>query len=204
MVFLRTITLVIVCLLLTSSLSRGEKKPLSEVLEEFEQKLKRFPDEDSLTKALYPGFKKIKLLGVAVSFPHEKVAEKVGLDAYELMKYTRLRVKNNFANIKLGNSNTKGRFSGKNVDSYTDEQLGNIKLRVFIIGTDYPIAYHIRCRFLLGKNVGDGFRFYNKYIWELEMMGISNKDEILNAVKKGIDGLIEVLATDFFTVRGEL
>jgi len=70
MMILRTITLIIVCLLLTAFSLKAEEKSFSEILEEenqkvedeFEQNLKKYPDEVSYKKLLYSDFNKIKIV----------------------------------------------------------------------------------------------------------------------------------------------
>ncbi len=193
MMILRIITLIIVSLLFTSSL-KAEEKSFSEILEEekqkvedeFEQNLKKHPDEISYKKLLYSDFNKIKRIEkmtTNVYFMGDD-AEKIGLNVMELTDYLRLRIRNNFENIKIEDSG---------IDKYKDEQVGMIKIRVWGLGTDYPIAYHLKCE----------FRNNIRLVWGQEYMGIADKERILNAVKEGIDVLIQVLAMDFFDVRGD-
>ena len=195
MMILRTITLIIVCLLLTAFSLKAEEKSFSEILEEekqkvedeFEQNLKKYPDEVSYKKLLYSDFNKIKIIEkmtTNVYFMGDD-AEKIGLlNVMELTDYLRLRIRNNFENIKIEDSG---------IDKYKDEQVGMIKIRVWVLGTDYPIAYHLKCE----------FRNNIRLVWGQEYMGIADKERILNAVKEGIDVLIQVLAMDFFDVRGD-
>ncbi len=180
---LRIITLTIVCLLLTAFSLKAEDKPLPES----QQKI----DWGNLDKTRYKDFLEIKVfhkLLTKVFFMGEN-AKKIGLDANELTDYLKLKIKNNFANIRIEVPDS---------DKYTDKQVGFIDLRVWVVGDNYPIAYHLRLRFLHSD-----YSKCNNLIWDNEWLGFGSKDNV-SELKKVIDGLIQELAILFFKVREEL
>ena len=116
-------------------------------------------------------------------------AEKIGLDEKKLTDYLRLKIKNNFANIRIG-----GPYS-------TVKQLGSINLRVHVLGDNYPVAYHLKFQF---SHCGDG-QIDASVIWHNDtVLGYGSKDTVPNLIRTDIDIVIEGLAILFFKVRGEL
>jgi hypothetical protein len=168
MMFLKTITLIIVFILIVMP-SLGAN--------------------DEYLKPAYRDFNKVKILdreNTRVFF--EGDCKKIGLDEKELTDYLRLKVKNSFANIKLEDLPR---------DKYKPEQIGHIKLRVWVIGVKYPVIYHIKCE-LWDRSLTE-FQIY-----EHEMLGCGSKDTVPDTVKKSIDTMVEKLAIDFYKARGEL
>ncbi len=176
MMFLRTITLIIVCILFTTTLLKAEDKTLS---------------YDEIIKPTFRDFNKIEVLAknlTQVFFLNSDDAERIGLNKAELTDYLRLKVKNNFANIKLEDSPR---------DKYKPEQIGYIRFRVWIGGVEYPVIYHIKCEF--------GNLSLTRYrTWEDEVLGCGTKGTVPDSVMKAIDRLTKRLAIVFSKARGKL
>lgn len=181
--------LIIVCVLLTASSLKAEDKPLPENQGEI--------DTDDLNTTLFYQFTDRDFLEIKVFNKQltrvifeEEDAKSIGLDEKELTDYLRLRIRNNFANIKI---------EEPDFDKYTEKQIGLILLRVWVVGNDYPVLFHLGCRFYHSD-----FSQGNTLIWEKEMMRYGSRDNVPDKIKKVIDGLIQDLAILFFKVRGEL
>ncbi len=174
--FLRTIALIIACILFTTTLLKAEDKTLS---------------YDEIIKPTFLDFNKIEVLDknlTQVFFVNSDDAEKIGLNKAKLTDYLRLKVKNNFANIKLEDSPR---------DKYKPEQIGYIRFRVWIGGVEYPVIYHIK------------YEFWNlsltRYrILENEILGCGTKGTVPASVMKAIDKLTKKLAIVFSKARGKL
>ncbi|MHC4270276.1 MAG: hypothetical protein ACYSTS_17695 [Planctomycetota bacterium] len=116
--------LIIVCVLLTASSLKAEDKPLPENQGKI--------DTDDLNTTLFyqftdRDFLEIKVFNkqlTRVIFEEEEDAKSIGLDEKELTDYLRLRIRNNFANIKI---------EEPDFDKYTEKQIGLILLRVWVV-----------------------------------------------------------------------
>ena len=184
--------LIIVCVLLAATSVKAEKTS-QDVLEEFRQGLKQYTDEDSINEVIYRDFLDIKIFRkvlTRVSFMGGGNDERIGLDANELTDYLRLKIKNNFTDIKI---------EELDYDKYTDKQVGYIGLRVWVVGNNYPISYHLKFSFFHN----DSSQTQNM-IWDNEWLGAETSDGIHGTVKKCIDETIGELAILFYKVRGEL
>ena len=212
--------LIIFCVLLTASSLKAEKFPLSESekqnyeklkksLESEEQKqalekyIERLESEDGLEVRMYRNFFSIKAIDMSsrqnifadtgilestrVEFSGDD-AERIGLDKNELTNYLKLRIKNNFTGIKLETVDS-------DADKYDKKAIGQIYVSVWVVGTEYPIAYLIEYYFFDGN--------FDE-IWKSKMMGCGSIDSVKTGVKSGIDTLTQNLAILFFKVRGEL
>jgi hypothetical protein len=115
-------------------------------------------------------------------------AGKVGVNSH-LTNYLRLKVKNNFTDIKfigLGKS--------------TGKQTGYISVRVLVLGNSASTFYHIITKF------NSYYRpFDDTYtIKTEESFGHCPKDSIPDRIKTNIGSMVEDLAILFYKVRGEL
>lgn len=156
-----------------------------------------FSQEEDLTKEtenfwtdfLWREFKEIEYF----NFIHVRIegedAEKIGLNGETLTKYAILKFKNNFAYI-----NYKDIDLPKNASDSEKKKKGSLWFRVWIFGDEYPIVYHFICK--AGNYFG--------YFWENERLGLGSKENVPDSIKKIISEVIEELAIDFFTVRGEM
>ncbi len=62
----------------------------------------------------------------------------------------------------------------------------------------YMVAYHLECdagSYLMPRTPGS--------LWNRAILGYGPKDEIFDAVYKGLQSMIEQFATTFFKVRGD-
>ncbi len=145
---------------------------------------------DEITKPTFRDFNKTEVLAknlTQVFFVNSDDAEEIGLNKDELTDYLRLKVKNNFANIKFEDSPR---------DKYEPEQIGYIRFRVWIGGVEYPVIYHIKYEF---RNLSLTYQTL-----EGEMLGCGTKDTVPDSVMKAIDKLTKKLAIVFSKARGKL
>ena len=146
-------------------------------------------DENNWMKIIYKDFKEIEYFGFIYVYVEGDDAGKIGLDSEKLTKYAKLKFKNNFAYINY-----------KDVDLPHDapdsekKKEGSLHIRIWTIGDNSPIAYHVRCK------AGS----YFDYFWEKEWLGYGSKDDVPDTIKRIMSEAIENIAIDFFTVRGEM
>lgn len=204
--------LIVVCILLTASSVKAEEKPLPESQEEIDWDNVDFAnlDADGWDKALYHDFLEIKVFDkqyTKVLFADginrnmvdnnndaKKNAEKIGLDEKKLTDYLRLKIKNNFADIKIEELDF-DKYCDKQ-GNITDKRVGYIILFVWVVGDNYPVVYHLGCRFHLSQD--------SSIIWKDARLGYGSKDKVPDTIKKNINEMIEKLAILFYKVRGEL
>ncbi len=201
--------LVVVCVLLTACSVEARGRPIlpkttEKVGDEEGARLK-----DNLRYVNFPNIK--AFLDIKVI---DKQSTGVGfegsfggdLDRNELTDYLKLKIKNNFANIYI---------EEPDIDKYTKEQIGIIRLRVWIHSDKYPAAIHLGWKFYNRASTKGVFfdtefasSFYNVIpypLWFGEMLGIArNSNDLSKSIKHFIDETIEELAILFFKVRGEL
>lgn len=148
-------------------------------------------EEPSLEEFLYGGFKTVQTFGhVDVQISGD--AEKIGLNKNELKDLLLLKFKNNFADIPYKEDPN---WPQKVKDKELAQKVGIIYMKVWIVGDDYPIAYH------LSFDAGNlsSVRFY-----EDALLGYGNRENVPETVKKTIDQFVERVAITFFKVRGDL
>ena len=147
---------------------------------------------DDFLRIVYSDFLTIESFGHIRVVLEGEDAEKIGLDSDKLTDFLKLRFKNNFATIQY-------KYQWKAIIESDDEDfqssIGTLYVTVWIVGTDYPIAYHIE----IGARAfsGDGG-------FENAVLGYGSKDNVEETVKTSIAGMVEELAVLFFKVRGEL
>jgi len=116
-------------------------------------------------------------------------AEKVGLNDQDLTEYARLRFRNNFSSVVYEE------VSDKELKTLSTEKIGVISCRVWVVGENYPLAYHVKC---------DEGNFKNSSIWSDEVLGYGAKSNSQETVKKSINEMMEKLALTYFKVKGKL
>lgn len=130
---------------------------------------------------------------VSVEVQTQGTAEKLGLKSAELTDVSRLAFLKNFPGIALEMS------GGPSVDGTERlNQLGFLTCEVWTVGEEYMVAYHLDCNagsYLMPRTPGT--------LWNRAILGYGPKDEISDAVHKGLRSMIEQFATTFFKVRGE-
>jgi hypothetical protein len=139
----------------------------------------------------YSGFKTIERFGL-INVSLDGSAEKIGLKKEELTNYLRLRFKNSFAGMEFKEPEDI-------IKTYQDKEkakkTGNIHVKVWTVGDDYPIAYHIAIN---AGNLTSGREY------ETAILGYGSKSNVPNSVRESISQLIDDLAVAFFKARGEL
>lgn len=145
--------------------------------------------KNSMMDIIYGELKEIEYFNYIYVYIAGEDVEKIGLNREVLTIYAKLKFKNNFAYI-----NYKDIVLPHDATDSEKKKKGSLWFKVWTVGDDYPIAYYIRCK------AGNYFR----YFWENEVLGFGSKDNVPDEIKKIIGEMIEKLAIDFFTVRGEI
>jgi len=155
--------------------------------------LSAFADEKkpNIESIFYSGFKTIDRFGL-INVSLQGSAEKLGLKKEELTDYLRLRFKNNFAGMGFKEpENLLETFQ----DKEKAKKLGIIHVKVWTVGDDYPIAYHIAIN---AGNLANGREY------ETAFLGYGSKRNVPDSVRESISQLIDDLAVAFFKARSEL
>ena len=165
-------------------------------------------------KITHAGFKQIQGFG-HISVNVLGSAEKFGISEKELTDFLKLKIKNNFAGIKIFTQkqlielcgiSAEEYLNNKNPFSCSSEKIGYISLEIWTVGHDYPIAFHVSCK-------SGSIRHYHfiesglacsPIIWEKAFLGYGSKDSVPDDIRNSVESLIEKLAIVFFKVRGEL
>ena len=115
---------------------------------------------DSESKHLFREFNEIRSFGI-ISVSLLGDAEKIGLDQKVLTETVKGKFKTNFKGIPYEDL-TQDPETFMNLVAQRDREVGNITFRVWVIGTEYPVVYHIRC---------DSGNFDNPAIYTEEVLG---------------------------------
>ena len=152
--------LIFVCVLITASSIKAEDRPsLESRVFSLKEDLKKFFFQDFLEiKIFHKSATQVYILG--------DNAEKLGLDKKELDDYLSINVRNYFPDIKL---------EIPDYAEYTEEQIGYINFRIWTVGDDYPVLYHLKCTCS---------PFSYEQLWEEEIMGCVSKDKVFDTIKK--------------------
>ncbi len=177
MLMLRTIALVVVCILLTASLLKADDKRYRDCC----IKIKVFNKHWTRVEVKYTGD-----------------AKKMGLDETGLTDYLWLRIKNNFANIRIEYPAVdKAVEEGIDLTEYLksfNEQSGFVYVKVWVVGDNYPVAYHLVISFYCN----------NSLLTEWEFLGYGTMDKVPDQIRSQIDKVIQELAIKFSKARVEL
>ncbi len=152
-----------------------------------------FADEGNISfeSVVYSGFKTIDRFGM-INVNLGGSAEKIGLKKVELTDYLRLRFKNNFSGISFKEPED---FAKLLQDKEMQKKIGTIHVKVWTVGDEFPIAYHIAI------NSGN---FERARQYETAILGYGSKRNVPESVRQSITELVEELAVAFFKARGEL
>ena len=130
---------------------------------------------------------------VAVEVQTQGTAEKLGINSAELTDVTRVTLLNKVPGIALEGS------SGPSPDaSERPNQLGFFTCEVWTVGEQYIAAYHVDCNagsYTAQKNPGS--------LWNQAILGYGPRDEVSDAVRKGVRAMVELFAATFVTARAE-
>jgi hypothetical protein len=168
-------TLLLATLLSVSSLGYAQEAP-----KDFAKRM-----ED----ILYGDLRKMEYVGYIYAHVKNEESSKIGLNDEELTNYVKLRFKNSFAGVQYKNL-------GNNISNVSNKSaVGYLWCGVWTVGDDYPIAYHIECRF--GS-------MQNPRILTDAVLGYGNKNNVPDTIKKSLDDMMSRFAIQFFKTRGEL
>lgn len=139
---------------------------------------------------IYRSLKEISSFGiVAVSLVGD--AHEAGLNEDEVSKFIHDKFKGYFAGFPYEDlSKDSSRFWSLVLSR--ERKVGNVTFRVWVVGKDYPIAYHIRC---------DAGNFENPSIWSEEILGHGSKANTRDAIMQILDEMMRNFATTFFNAR---
>ncbi len=128
---------------------------------------------------------------VSVEVQTEGTAEKLGLTRTELTDLTRVTFLKKVPGIALEGS------SGPPSDGTEPlHQLGFLTCEVWTVGEQQIVAYHIDCNagsYITPKTPGS--------LWNRAILGYGPKDEVSEAVRKGLRTMVELFATTFSNAR---
>jgi hypothetical protein len=150
------------------------------------------PDEEQAVRFLYREFRQVKSFAmIAVSLVGE--TDKAGLKTDEVTKYARSKFEEYFSGIRLEDVSTGSkRFMALALSR--ERTVGNIAFRIWVLGENYPIVYHVRC---------DAGNFNNPSVWTDESLGHASLGNTREAILKIIDEMMKTLAVAFFKVRAQ-
>jgi hypothetical protein len=130
---------------------------------------------------------------VVVEVQTQGTAEKLGISGAELTDVTRVTLLNKVPGIALEVS------SGVSTDAPERlNQLGFFTCEVWTVGDQYIAAYHVDCNagsYTAQKTPGS--------LWNQAILGYGPKDEVSDAVRKGVRAMVELFATTFAGVRAD-
>lgn len=130
---------------------------------------------------------------VAVEVQTQGTAEKLGISGAELTDVTRVTLLNKVPGIALEGS------SGPAPDAPERlNQLGFFTCEVWTVGDQYIAAYHVDCNagsYTTQKTPGS--------LWNQAILGYGPKDEVSEAVRKGVRAMVELFAATFASARAD-
>jgi len=147
---------------------------------------------DEEIELFYGLFKEVDRFGL-ISLTLIGSAEKIGLNEESLTKYLDEKFRACFCNTKYEDL-TQNPAKLAAAIAKRDNKIGIITFRVWVIGEDYPLAYHVRC---------DAGTFENPSIWTEEVLGHGSKSSAPGAIQEIINELMQVLAENFLKARGD-
>jgi hypothetical protein len=172
-----------------------EKKPNVEAnfFEQFDnvpQGKKPEEKKPNFESIAYSGFKTIEEFG-RIGVYLEGSAGKIGMEKEGLTDYLRLRFKNSFSGMTFKQAENIFKLW---LDKEKAKKNGSIIVKIWTVGDDYPIAYHIE--------IGAG-NLTNSWEYKTAMLGYGSKNNVPNSIRESISKLIDELAVAFFKARGE-
>ena len=148
--------------------------------------------QPSLEEIFYGAFKPVESFGhITLRFEGDD-AKAIGMSEEDLTNLLKLRFKNNFAKIPYRDPGPKAN------ELYVKPEgakVGLLWCQVWLVGTDYPIAYHVECKAGTFKDV---------QVWHNAVLGYGSKQTVPDRVRAALGKIVEALAVSFFKARGEL
>lgn len=153
--------------------------------------------QEDFLRNIYPSFSALEYFGSAQVIFKGDGAEELGLDVVELTDFLRLKYKNTFAGFPYRNiiDNPSPNLFEQLSDDDFSGRIGSLVATVWIVGTDYPIAYHIELR-------AGSFNSAREY--SDAALGYGSKENVPATVKTALSDMMDDLAITFLKVRGEL
>ena len=130
---------------------------------------------------------------VAVEVQTQGTAEKLGISGAELTDVTRVTLLNKVPGIALEGSSGPSPGAPERLN-----QLGFFTCEVWTVGEQYIAAYHIDCSagsYTMQKTPGS--------LWNQAILGYGPKDEVSDAVRKGVRAMVELFAATFSSARAD-
>jgi hypothetical protein len=149
-------------------------------------------DQEQAARLLYREFRDVKTFGmIAVSLVGQ--AEQIGLKTDEMTRHAKTRFRDYFSGVRLEDiSGDSNQFLSLLLKR--DKTVGNITFRIWVLGEEYPLVYHIKC---------DAGNFDNPSIWTEEALGHGTKAGLKESIPAIIDEMLKTLAVAFFKVRAQ-
>ena len=148
-------------------------------------------EKPSFESYIYSGFKSIESFS-SLRVYFNGTAKDIGLNKDELTNFLKLRFKNSFAGTAYQQTDFK---KIMNESDAQKSKRGVIEIKIWTVGNDYPIAFHIE--------ISSG-NYSNFEQYKTAFLGYSSKEKIFESVKKSITELVDDLAVSYFKARGEL
>lgn len=130
---------------------------------------------------------------VSVEVQTQGTAEKIGLQSADLTDLTRVLFLKKVSGVALAGS------SGPSGDGTEPlNQLGFLTCEVWTVGEQQIVAYHIDCNagsYITPRTPGS--------LWNRAILGYGPKEEVSEAVRKGLRTMVELFATTFSNARVE-
>lgn len=130
---------------------------------------------------------------VSVEVQTQGTAEKMGLSGNELTDLIRVTFLKKVPGVAL-----EGSSGPPTAVTEPLNQLGFLNCEVWTVGDQQIVAYHIDCNagsYLTPKTPGS--------LWNRAILGYGPKDEVSEAVRKGLHTMVELFATTFSNARAE-
>ncbi|MFP5213721.1 MAG: hypothetical protein ACLGPL_10105 [Acidobacteriota bacterium] len=147
---------------------------------------------DKEVRLLFGELGEVKSFGViAVSLVGD--AEKIGLREKDLTDHLKSGFRANFKGVPFEDiSRNSGKFLALTASG--DRSVGNMAFRVWVIGTEYPIVYHIRC---------DAGNFLHPSIYTDEILGHGSPNTTPDAIRQILDEMMQDFSSCFTRVRSK-
>jgi hypothetical protein len=145
----------------------------------------------TLERFYYSGFWTVERFAL-IDVTLEGTAKKLGLNEDKLTDYLRLRFKNSFAGMEFKEPDSLVKVI---LNKDTAEKYGSIHVKVWTVGDDYPVAFHLE---LQAGNLT------NEKEYRGAVLGYGSKQNVPDTIRKKIAELVEEAALAFFKARGEL
>lgn len=130
-------------------------------------------------------------------------AEKSGLSKSELNAFIKEEILRSFKGMKMLPlpEIPLNYTDDRAIRTYSEElyKLGYVYVEVFVVGEEYPIAYHIGCRFGNCLYMDESRKWA---FWEREALGFTSREDLKDDILTWLAKLSEIIAKDFYDSKG--